>query len=278
MPTYFYVVDLLHNNAVLSYPHTADCQTHTPLVLGSPPSQIPNHAWNRSFFFVWSVFVQTVWEVGYFTFTLYFAKDNPDGHWGLIWWLGIPRGSMGEEFLCNSILNSKRISSPRDPQSPNQLWECKFPASPAGRNPSAVRQPRSGGEIGSGSVSLTRIWWEVILVNRTLSTSKYPMHMLLFSLCENIRKVFFFVLLCLNCSMRSGMDHRIHIAIRTNPAQIGAREAWAWVGMVLVPIIRLTIQETRHSWFRSKSTKLPPLLIISSCTCTGSWKPYPATP
>jgi hypothetical protein len=39
---------------------------------------------------------------------------------GLIWWLGIPRGSMGEESPYNSILNSKRISSPRDPRSPNQ--------------------------------------------------------------------------------------------------------------------------------------------------------------
>jgi hypothetical protein len=28
---------------------------------------------------------------------------------------------MGEESPCNSILNSKRISSPRDPRSPNQL-------------------------------------------------------------------------------------------------------------------------------------------------------------
>jgi hypothetical protein len=27
---------------------------------------------------------------------------------------------MGEEFPCNSILNSKRISFPRDPRSPNQ--------------------------------------------------------------------------------------------------------------------------------------------------------------
>jgi hypothetical protein len=40
-----------------------------------------------------------------------------------------PRGSMEEESPCNSILNSKRISSPRDPRSPNQpvevgVWNC----------------------------------------------------------------------------------------------------------------------------------------------------------
>lgn len=80
MPTYFYVVDLLHN-AVLSYPPTADCQT--PLVLGSPPSQIPQSCMEQKLIFFFSFdpssFRLTGREVGYFPFTLYFAKDYPDG-------------------------------------------------------------------------------------------------------------------------------------------------------------------------------------------------------
>jgi hypothetical protein len=31
---------------------------------------------------------------------------------GLIWWQGIPRGSMGEKSPCNSILNNKGIPPP----------------------------------------------------------------------------------------------------------------------------------------------------------------------
>lgn len=85
------------------------------------------------------------------------------------------------------------------------------------------------------------------------------------TLCENIRKVFLFC-----CALTVPWKVEWITTSTLQPEQIQPRSAqeraeWAWWWFQLSDS-----QSRRPATPGSKSTKLPPLLILSSCTCTAS--------